>query len=127
MKFARYTFLVAGIYGLIVLLPQYFLENRIGIDAPPPLTHVEFFYGFIGVAVAFQLVFLGIASDPVRYRMMILPSIVEKFSFAIAAVALLQQNRIAPQMFAGAAVDAVLGILFAVSWFKVGGSESPRA
>lgn len=127
MKFARYTFLTAGIYGLIVLLPQYFLENRIGADAPPPLTHVEFFYGFIGVAVAFQLVFLMIASDPARYRLMILPSIVEKYSFAIAAVVLLAQGRIAPQMFAGAVIDAVLGILFVVSWFKIGGAERIRA
>ena len=123
MKFARYTFLVAGIYGLIVLLPQYFLENRIGIDAPPPLTHVEFFYGFIGVAIAFQLVFLVIASDPQRYRLMILPSIVEKYSFVAAAVVLLIQNRIAPQMFAGAMVDAVLGLLFAASWWKLGAAE----
>ena len=30
MKFAKYTFLIAGIYGLIVLVPQYFLENKIG-------------------------------------------------------------------------------------------------
>lgn len=56
MKFARYTFLIAGIYGLIVMLPQYFLEQRIANDSPPAVTHPEFFYGFIGITVAFQLV-----------------------------------------------------------------------
>jgi hypothetical protein len=119
MKFARYTFLIAGIYGLLVLLPQYFLENRIGADSPPPITHPEFFYGFIGVAVAFQLVFLVIASDPRRYRLLILPSLVEKYSFVVAAVVLQMQGRIAPPMFAGAMVDALLGLLFLASWLKL--------
>ena len=32
----------AGIYGLIVLFPTLFLEARIGIDAPPPITHPEY-------------------------------------------------------------------------------------
>ena len=32
MKFARFVFLGAGIYGLIALLPQYFLKDRIGLD-----------------------------------------------------------------------------------------------
>ena len=121
MKFAKYTFLIAGVYGLIVLIPQYLLENKIGSDAPPAITHPEFFYGFIGVAVAFQLVFLLIASDPARYRAMILPSIVEKYSFAIAATLLFMQGRIANQMFAAAMIDAVLGLLFILSWFKLGG------
>jgi hypothetical protein len=119
MKFARYTFLIAGIYGLLVLLPQYFLENRIGADSPPAITHPEFFYGFIGVAVAFQLVFLTIATDPRRYRLLILPSLVEKYSFVVAAVVLQMQGRIAPPMLAGAMIDAVLGLLFLASWFKL--------
>src|SRR5262245_63460257 len=49
MKFARIVFLVAGIYGLLVVAPQYFLEAKIGRDTPPPITHPEFFYGFVGV------------------------------------------------------------------------------
>jgi len=58
MKFAKVVFLVAGIYGLIVLLPLYFMEAQTGRDYPPPITHPEYYYGFIGVAVAWQLVFL---------------------------------------------------------------------
>ena len=53
MRFAKYTFLVAGVYGLIVMLPQFFLETKIGQDQPPAITHPEFFYGFICVTVAF--------------------------------------------------------------------------
>jgi len=88
MKFARWVFRIAGIYGLIVLAPQYFIEDRFGLENPPAITHAEFYYGFIGVAIAFQLVFLIIASDPAKYRAMMLPSVFEKFSFAIAAIVL---------------------------------------
>ena len=57
MKFARIVFLVAGIYGLLVVAPQYFLEARIGRDTPPAITHPEFFYGFVGVE-SFSSVFI---------------------------------------------------------------------
>ena len=52
MRFARVVYFIAGIYGLLVLLPQYFLEEKTGRDFPPAITHPEFFYGFIAVAVA---------------------------------------------------------------------------
>ena len=119
MKFAKYTFLIAGIYGLLALIPQYFLENKISTDAPPSITHPEFFYGFIGVAIAFQLVFLVISRDPQRYRLLILPSIVEKFSFAIPAAILFSTGRLNTQMFAAGMIDGVLGLLFVVCWFKI--------
>ena len=121
MRFAKYTFLIAGIYGLVVLLPQYFFEQKIGIDSPPAITHPEFFYGFIGVAIAFQLVFLIISRDPQRYRSFILPSIVEKFSFGIAVAILFALDRVGAQMFAAAMIDSVLGVLFVASWFKTRG------
>jgi hypothetical protein len=58
MKFARRLFLIAGIYGVLVLAPQYFLEAKTGRDFPPPITHLEHYYGFIGVALAWQVFFL---------------------------------------------------------------------
>ena len=75
MTFAKRVFFLAGIYGLVVLLPQYFMEERTGRDFPPPVTHPEYFYGFIGVAVAWQIVFLIISRDPVRYRPIMLAAI----------------------------------------------------
>jgi hypothetical protein len=54
MKFAKYVFNIAGVYGLIVLTPQYFVERQIGVDYPPAITHPEYFYGFVGVAVSWQ-------------------------------------------------------------------------
>ena len=43
MLFAKCVFVVAGVYGLAVLLPQYFLEARTGRDCPPAITHPEYY------------------------------------------------------------------------------------
>ena len=118
MKFAKVVFRVAGIYGLLVLVPQFFLEGKIGRDAPPPITHPEFFYGFICVAVAWQVLFLVLSTDPVRYRPMMIPAMLEKIGFPIAVVVLYLQDRLAPTIFAPAAADLVLLVLFALSYRK---------
>jgi len=121
MKFAKITFLIAGIYGLLALIPMFFLETQYGTDNPPAITHPEFYYGFIGVAVAFQIVFIIISRDPIRYRSLIGPSVVEKFSFVIAVALLVYSGRTTGQIVLGAAIDAVLGTLFTISWFKLEG------
>lgn len=118
MKFARWVFGIAGVYGLIVLAPQYFVEVQFGRDYPPPITHPEFFYGFSGLALAWQIVFLVISTDPIRYRPMMTPSILEKASFGIAAIVLLIQQRIPMVIFGFACVDVVLGLLFIVAFLR---------
>ena len=123
MKFAKYTFFIAGIYGLLVLLPQYFVELGLGTDSPPVVSEPGFYYGFLGVAVAFQIVFLIIATDPVRYRLMMLPSIIEKFSFAIATAILFSSGRVPTSLFFGGMVDALLGVLFVISYLRVGSAS----
>jgi len=119
MKFAKYTFLIAGIYGLLVLVPQYFIELGVGSDPPPVIAQPGFYYGFIGVAVAFQFVFLIIARDPVKYRLMMLPSIIEKVSFAIPAALLFWSGLMPTSLFTGGMIDALLGVLFVISYLKV--------
>jgi hypothetical protein len=78
MTFARWLFRIAGILGLLMLLPQYFMEERVGQMTPPAITHPELFYGFIGVALAWQVAFLVIAQDPARYRPFMIPAVLEK-------------------------------------------------
>jgi hypothetical protein len=68
MKLARWIFAIAGIYGILVIAPLYFAEGPIAQNDPPAITHPEFFYGFVGVTLAWQLVFLSIARNPMRYR-----------------------------------------------------------
>lgn len=118
MKFARYTFLIAGIYGLIVLAPQYFLEAKTNRDFPPAITHPEYYYGFTGVALAWQIAFLIISRAPSRYRPMMIPAVLEKLSFGAAAIVLFWQNRL-PSMLLGAGIlDLILGALFVVAFLK---------
>jgi hypothetical protein len=120
MRFARILYMVAGIYGLLVLLPQYFLEGKNGRDYPPPINHPEYYYGFIGVAAAWQVLFLILARDPLRYRAMMIPSILEKAGFGIAAVTLFLMNRLAPFMLLAGIIDLILCLLFAVAYVKTG-------
>ena len=118
MRFAKLVFLVAGIYGLIVLVPQYFFEARTGHDYPPPITHPEYYYGFIGLAVVWQFAFLIISRDPVRYHPLMIVGILEKACFAIPAVILLLQHRIPTLIFGFAMFDVVLGVLFLIAYVK---------
>jgi hypothetical protein len=78
MRFARIAYSIAAVYGLLVLLPLYFLLDRVGQDAPPAITHPELYYGFIGLAVLWQQVFVLIARDPIRYLPIIPITILEK-------------------------------------------------
>ena len=118
MKFARWVFLLAGIYGLLVVLPQFFLEGQVGRDYPPPITHPEYFYGFVGVALAWQFAFLIISRDPVRYRPIMLAGILEKASFGFATIVLCLEERLALPMLVFGLIDLVLGALFFVAWVK---------
>lgn len=124
MKFAKYLFLFAGISGLIMLVPQYFLEEKTGRDFPPAITHPEHFYGFIGVAITCQVMFLIISRNPVRYRAMMIPAVLEKFSFAVAVAILFLQNRVAAMIFGLGMMDLALGLLFALAFFKTPKQES---
>jgi len=120
MKFARWVFLLAGIYGLLVLLPMYFTAEQFGEQNPPVVTHREFYYGFVGVAVAFQVLFLLIAREPLRLRPAIIPSILEKLSFGIPVLILNARGEAPLSMTAGGAIDLVLAVLFTVAYVRLG-------
>jgi hypothetical protein len=127
MRFARWVFLIAGGSGLLIVLPLYFLEAQIGRDQPPPITHPEYYYGFAGVVAAWQVTFLVIGSDPVRYRLAMLPAILEKASYVIAVAVLAAQGRVPQPIIGAAAMDATLGVLFIVAFFKTPKSDTPAA
>ena len=118
MRFAKWVFFSAGIYGLIVLLPLYFLESWIGRSAPPPITHPEYYYGFVGVALAWQVLFLLVSRDPRRYRAVMLPSVLEKAVFGIAAIVLYMQQRIPASTIVLSGIDLIWGLLFIVAYVK---------
>lgn len=124
MNFAKRVFFWAGVYGLAVVTPQFFLEKKVGIDTPPAITHPEYFYGFVGVAFAFQILFLLLSRDPVRYRPMMIPSIIEKFGFVIACYALFFLGRAPGILLIPASGDLILGILFVIAYLKTPASNN---
>src|ERR1700680_5048383 len=93
VRFAKIVFRVAAIWGVLVITPLYFMFDLIGRNDPPPITHPGFFYGFAGAALAWQIAFFVIASDPARYRPLMIPSMVEKFSYSVAVTILVMQGR----------------------------------
>lgn len=123
MKFAKVVFRVAAIWGVLVITPLYFMFDLIGRKDPPPITHPAFFYGFVGAALAWQIAFFFIASDPVRYRPLMIPSMFEKFSYGAAVVILVLQARMRSSDLLFAATDLLLGVLFVIAYFKA----QPRA
>ncbi len=113
---ARRVFTVAGVYGILVLVPQYFMEDRVGRDFPPPITHPEHYYGFIGVALAWQVLFLIVAGDPVRYRVAMVPATLEKLAFGVACVVLYIQGRLSSLVLGAGMLDLIFAVLFVVSY-----------
>ena len=107
------------------------LEQKLGRDFPPPIAHAEYYYGFLGVATAWQVAFLILATDPVRFRPMMIPAILEKVSFGVAAVLLFLSSRLSLLMFAAGLFDLLLAILFCVAFVRTPraagevGSDSP--
>ena len=118
MKFAKIVFRVAGIWGLAVITPLYFMFDLIGRNDPPPITHPGFFYGFVGVALAWQIAFIFIATDPARYRPLMIPSVLEKVSFGAAVIVLVVQGRMHRSDLVFAGTDLLLGLLFVAAYFK---------
>jgi hypothetical protein len=124
MRFAKIVFWIAGIWGVLVLTPLYFLLDTIGRQTPPALTHPQFYFGFVGVALAWQIAFLVIATDPVRFRPMIIAALIEKLTFIGTITVLYLQRRIVPSEAIPAAPDAVLAVLFAISFARTKSSTA---
>ena len=118
MRFAKLVFWTAAIWRLLILTPLYFLFDSIGRNNPPPITHPDFFSGFVGVALAWQIAFIFIARDPVRFRPLIIPSVFEKLSYGIAVFVLVSQRRVHKPALVFGGVDLLLGILFVICYFR---------
>jgi hypothetical protein len=126
MRFARIVFTIAGVYGLLVLTPMYFTFDVVGRHTPPAITHAEFYYGFVGLAVVWQVAFLMIASDPARLRLMMIPSVLEKATWFVAVVVLYFQHRIGLRMLTSAMADAILGVLFIAAFLRTRPAPAKR-
>ncbi len=117
-KFAKWVFLIAGVTGIIELLPLFFMEKRLAEADPPAITHPEWYYGFVGLATVFQIVFLILSRDPQRYRPIMIPAILEKASYVLVTAWLFAVGRLSTNMLAGPAIDAIWIVLFTLAYLR---------
>jgi len=118
VRFAKMAFLAAGVWGLIVVVPLFFLYDYIGSQYPPAVTHPDIYYGFVTVTLAWQVAFLLISRDPLRFRPLIPAAMIEKFAYVIALAVLHSQGRIEFGQAAAGIPDFVLGVLFVAAYVK---------
>lgn len=118
MKFASIVFRVAAVWGLMVLAPLFFLFDGSGVAGNPPFTYVQAYFGFLSVTLAWQLAFWVIGSDPVRFRPLMIPSMIEKFGFVLALAVLYALGRVGSREVLPALPDLVLGALFVAVYVK---------
>ena len=123
MRLARFVFIGAGIWGIAVLTPLYWLVDISGRHYAAPNYYPQFFYGFIGVAIAWQIAFLMIGSNPTRFRTFMIPAMIEKFGYVSTLLFLYSQSRISALDMQPAIPDGLLGLLFVVAFLRTRTSD----
>jgi hypothetical protein len=118
MKFAKIVFWIAGIWGVLALTPLYFMLNVIGRQDPPAITHPAFYYGFVGLGLSWQIAFLVIAMNPVRYRPLMVACVIEKFTYSATLTVLYLQHRLHASDLVFGAIDFSFGVLFVLAFLK---------
>jgi len=112
VRFARWVFRIAGLYGIVVVAPMLFFERQIA----PGITYPVFFYAWVSVDLVWQILFLVLSTDPIRYRPIMLVSVLEKATAVIAIPWLYLLGRIGSLWLGVAAVDLVFGVLFLAAY-----------
>ena len=84
------------------------------------MDYPQFFWGFFSVALAWQVAFLVIGTDPVRFRPLMIAAIIEKMGYVGTLAVLYSSGRISWLDFQAAPPDFVLGVLFIAALVKTG-------
>jgi hypothetical protein len=118
MRFAKIVFVLAGIWGLAVLPPFYWLVDITGRHYDVPTQYPQFFYGFMSITLAWQIAFLVIGSNPARFRPLMVPSVLEKFGYVVTLAVLYAQGRVSSTDAQAIVPDLILGVLFVAAFVK---------
>jgi hypothetical protein len=118
MRFAQLVFIGAGLWGVVVLTPFYWLVDVTGRHYTAPADYPHFFFGFFSVAMAWQIAFLVIGSNPERFRPIMIPGVLEKFGHVLTIAVLYAQGRIGMNDAQQAGPDVLLGVLFIAAFVK---------
>ena len=121
MKLAKWIFLIAGILGLLSTVPLAFAEKVMAVKQP------EFYYGFVFLNICWQILYLFIFLDPVRYRPMMIPAFLAKSSGTVALTWLYLLGRVPSQWIAIGAVDGVFAVMFLVAFWATRNDSRERA
>ena len=121
MKLAKWIFLIAGILGLLSTVPLAFAEKVMAVKQP------EFYYGFVFLNICWQILYVFISSDPVRYRPMMIPAFLAKSSGTVALTWLYLLGRVPSHWIAIGAVDGVFAVLFLVAFWVTRNDSRERA
>lgn len=126
VTFAKRAFQVAGLWGLFILSLVYgaYLLGVEGVtfDTDRP----DIVHGFFLVTLAWQVAFLFIATDPIRYRPLMLAAMLEKFPFTLAVVLLYVSGQVPETMLVLGLIDGVLGVLFSIAYIWTDPASSPE-
>ena len=107
-----------GDLGGLIMTPLYFLFDYIGRSYPPPITHPDLYYGFVGVTLVWQVAFLIISTNPIRHRPFMLAAILEKAVYITTMAILYERGQLQLSQFAVAVPDSILGVLFVVAFVR---------
>jgi len=121
MRLARWVFRVAGIYGVVVVAPMFFLEREMA----PGAVHPVFFYAWVSASLAWQLLLLILSRDPIRFRPIIPVCVLQKMTAAIAIPWLFLVHRVGGIWLGTAVVDLVFGLLFVAAYYATGRPSVP--
>ena len=121
--FAKRVFQIAGIWGLFILSLAY-AGYLLGLEgAAVDTARPEFVHGFFLVTLAWQVAFLVIAADPLRYRPLMLVAMLEKLPFTLAVLMLYANGQVAVTMLVLGLIDGVLGALFVAAYLRTDSSR----
>ena len=123
MRLARIIFIGAGIWGIAVLTPLYWLVDISGRHYAAPNDYPQFFYGFIAVAIAWQIAFLIIGSNPARFRLLMIPAAIEKLGYVSTLILMYGRSRVSAIDVQPAIPDGLIGLLFIVAFWATRTSE----
>ena len=105
----------ASIYGIVALLPNYFAEPVYRAKGDP-ISHPELLYGFVGTALAMQLVYFTIGRDPARYRRLMPVGVLAKLGFGLPVLILFVLGRMGALTLVFGLIDLALAAAFAWAW-----------
>jgi len=124
MRLTKIWFAIAGWWGIVSLTPLFFLYNQVGLKNPPALTHPEYYFGFLAIALAWQFGFLVLSHDPVRYHAMMLPAALEKIGYALCCFVLVARHLSGGGIAAFGALDLLFGLGFLAAFRNTVGSQA---